>query len=128
MGLFSKTEVIEARLPFTIQPLPAACDKVHEEGERGGMIDFEAYGRIGDDLVPRYFYAIVGCSHLVYSEFLDTLVNISGTPLKITAKVKNGKVKSFKIDFKDVAEKVHQQDYEKLFVTASRVSDKTSLF
>ncbi len=129
MGLFSKTEVVEAVLPFEIREIPPDCDEEYEVGELGGLIDFEAYGRVGDQCEEnQYYYAMVGCSNIVYEEFVDTLTTMPDKNLKILAKVKNGKVKSFKIDFKDLALKLQDEKYEKLFIADGWVADKSSLY
>lgn len=126
MGLFSKTEVIETAIPFKIQQIPIECD-YDEKDEKGGLIDFEAYGRIGDEIENRYYYALVGCNNIDNEEFIDTLLKMSDTKFKITAKIKNGKVKSFKIDFKDLAEKLQDEKYEKLFMADEYISNESRL-
>lgn len=127
MGLFSKTEVFEARLPFKIQALQDDCNDDYADGEPGGLIDFEAYGRVGEQLESCYFYAMVGWHDAPHEEFVEKLSNLSGTSLKITVKVKNGKVKSFKIDFKDFAQKQQDERFEKLFMADDWISDSSRL-
>ncbi len=127
MGFFTKAEIIEVTLPFEIQKLgPEYEEEYPEVGDLGGLIDFEACGRIGD-CESKYYYAMVGCSNIVYREFVDTLINMPDKRLKIIAKVKNGKVKSFKIDFKDLALKLQNEKYEKLFIADGWVSDNSTL-
>lgn len=125
MGFFSKTEIVEVRLPFTIQQLE--YEDIVETSDLGGLIDFEAYGRVGEELDNKYFYAMVGCHHILYNEFIETLSKNSGITLKISVKLKAGKAKSFKIDFKDLAEKLQDEKYEKLFMADDWISDQSRI-
>lgn len=128
MGLFSKTEVLETRLPFKIQMLPDECNEGYDDSEPGGLIDFEAYGRVGEVIESKYFYALVGWHDIPYKECAETLLNANGTSLKITVKVKNNKIKSFKIDFKDLALQIEDEKYtEKLFIADYSVNDTSYL-
>lgn len=127
MGLFTKPEIIEARLPFKIQLLPVEYNDGYDDSEPGGLIDFEAYGRVGEMIESKYFYAMVGWHNIPYDECTNILLRANGISLKITAKIKNGKVKSFKIDFKDLALQLNDNRYEKLFMADDWISDKSRL-
>ncbi|MFI3202113.1 MAG: hypothetical protein R3Y54_11450 [Eubacteriales bacterium] len=127
MGLFSKSELIEARLPFKIQRIPDEGDEGYDDSEPGGLIDFEAYGRVGEMIESKYFYAMVGWHDIPYHECANTLLNENEIELNITVKFKNGKVKSFKIDFKGLARKLQDKRYEQLFMADDWISDTTSL-
>lgn len=105
MGLFSKTEVIEVILPFKlITPTP--------EDREACIIDIEAYGYI-DNGANKYYYASVYINNAVYDEFVDKLANLKDKRIKLITKVKNGLVKKFDIDFKDLSNKLQDGNFSK---------------
>ncbi len=125
MGIFSKKEIIETELLFEIEECHEAYNE-SEEGELGGLIEFEAYGSVfGDE--NRYYYAMVGCRNIEYRQFVDTLVNMEYKKIKVIVKVKNGRAKRFKIDFKDLAYKLNDKNFEKLFMADGWISDRSSI-
>ena len=116
MGLFSKTEIIEAVLPFRLA-MPIPMD------EEECLIDIEAYGRIGEYTI-KYYYAAVFCN-IPYDEFVEMLTNLSDKKIKIIAKVKNDTIKKFDIDFKDLSKKLQDERVKKAHISAYNITDKS---
>ncbi len=102
--MFSKATYAEAILPFTVfEPTKEEMDAC--------SIDIEAHGRIGETY--KFYYAAIGFKAKDYDELIEILKSAEDKSVKIIAKIKNGKVKSFKIDFLYLAEKFQHKGFEK---------------
>lgn len=55
------------------------------------------------------------------------MLNVNKIVLNVTVKFKNNKVKIFKIDFKDLDLKLHDERYVKCFMADDWISDTSSL-
>lgn len=104
MGLFSKPEYIEAVLPFTLDP--------NEEDVEACIISIEAFGRILDE--PNYYYASFECRSDDYDGLAAILDHTDNKLVKVIAKVKNGKIRSFDLDLKDLAVRLGDPRFTKL--------------
>lgn len=115
MSIFSKPEVVEAVLPFkVIEPT--------EEDYEACAVDIEAYGRIGE--VYQFYYVTLGFKEKDYDELVEILKETEDKNVKLIAKVKSGNVKSFKVDFKYLAETFNDMRFEKGEVYGYGINDK----
>ena len=86
------------------------------------MVSLETYGCKGE-CSTKYFYVSICINSIeCYDEFLKSLLKLDNK-IKIIAKVKNGVIKSFDIDFKDVAEKLQNKYFEKAYIEGYAVYD-----
>lgn len=115
MGLFSKAEYIAVELPYVYEE--------DAEDTEACIISIEAYGRILD--VYKYCYASfeLGLNH--YDELSKLLITADKKFVKVIAKVKNGIVKDFKIDLKDLAERFGDKRLEKISLLGWGLNDKS---
>ena len=102
MLFFKKTEYREITLPFIYDNNP--------EDLYAGLISIEAYGDVLG--ANKYCYA----SYLVNLKFIDEiselLKNSSDKTVKVILKIKNEKVKDFKIDLNSLAEAYNDEKFK----------------
>lgn len=115
MGLFSKAEYIEVILPFVYDDNLEDADAC--------VMTIEAYGRILD--THKYCYASFETNAKAYDALSALLLAAEQKFVKVIAKVKNGAVKDFKIDLKDMAERFHDPRFEKISLLGWGLNDES---
>lgn len=115
MSLFAKPEYIEMILPFTCIVLP--------EDVEACSVTIEAYGMILDKM--KYCCASYWIEPDYYDEMVALLKDTFDKTVKVTFKIKNGKVKNYKIDLDYLAEQYHDDRLRKIELLGWGFNDKS---
>ncbi|MBQ8147316.1 MAG: hypothetical protein IJ040_00840 [Lachnospiraceae bacterium] len=117
MSLFAKPEYVEMQLPFTIVTFP--------EDWEACIIGIEAYGAVLDRM--QYYYSCFGANPNYYDELLEVMKNCADKRINIQFKIKNGKIKNYKMDIDSLADAYQDERIRKLELLSWGCKDKSAL-
>ena len=112
---FSKTEYKELELPFV-------CD-INPDDLYAGVVNIEAYGDVFGEI--KYCYASFYVNVNDVDELATLLSNSFNNRVNVIFKIKNGKVKSFKIDLESLARIFNDNRFKKIELMGWGINDRS---
>ena len=112
---FSKAEYKELELPFV-------CD-MNPDDLYAGLVSIEAYGDVFGEI--KYCYASFFVDVNDIDEIASLLSNSINKRVNVIFKIKNGKVKSFKIDLESLARVLGDNRFTKIELMGWAINDRS---